>query len=1118
MKKFTILLSICLFLFINQANAQTFTNYTTEDGLVGNWIQGIAIDKKGNKWFCAGGEGVSKFDGVNWTSYTTADGLADSWVDAIAIDSEGNKWFATNWGGVSKFNDTTWITYTTEDGLANNTVLSMAIDGEGNKWFGTGGGGVSKFDGTTWSTYTTEDGLADNWVGGIAIDTEGNVWFATGEWDWGYGVGGGVSKFDGNNWTTYTTEDGLADGNFARITADSKGNIWVGIWAHGSDLHGGGISKFDGSTWTTYTNSDYPAIDDYVCAITIDSMGNKWFGTKGEGVLKFDDTNWTAYTTEDGLAGNEVRAIAIDEGGNLWFGTELGVSKLSLDLVGWWPFNGNANDESGNGNNGIVYGATLTTDRFGDANNAYYFDGIGDLITIQNSATLCPPHYTLSAWFKFTTDNQNNKSILSKAFSDAEGISYGIYYDNNQLTGIYGSGSKLSYPATFIKENWYHVLFICDTNLNITKLYLNGIIVTDGFVNENTVYDTLPLLIGAESDSSGLQKYFEGSIDDIRIYKRAISESEVQNLYHEGNWANPAIIKNSLNDQLICKNSNASLEVKANGTPPIHYQWQKYGTDITRDTNSTLIIDDFQNDDAGNYRCIAFNDYGADTSNTAKLTTDFVAPDSLMLYCTFDVVSSIINPVTGPGGTFNANPETNFTTGQIGNAYMANYMEDKLVIFPKEVIPFNRGCIEFWAKLTDMPEYISLGTSPGFFWALPDPYGEMQYMIMFNGNDGWGGAGLTARAGVNSAGYAAASSTGCWWYGYTYASILGDVNAWHHYALSWDICGVPGSQYKMQIYLDGIPIGDNGINCDGGERTPINLDQLTSGALYILDFMYMEQGSAAIDELKIWNYPKTQFIEQAYIYTVLNDQQICKNNNATFEVRSVGIPPIQYQWQKDGADITGETDSILTISSVQPGDKGEYRCIASNSYGIDTSNSAMLWIEFAEPTDIQGFTYIPEYQVAIYSVEIQQGHTYHFIVEGGNKIDSTGNSVTVHWGKPGQGRVKLIETSEIGCDAETNILNLTIGSTGIKDQLTQNLLIYPNPVKDNLIIKCDYATLSEITISVVDISGRRIIQREFEHIDLGDEQVLDLSSIKSGIYFLEIKSEMNSRVYKIIKE
>ena len=49
-------------------------------------------------------------------------------------------------------------------------------------------------------------------------------------------------------------------------------------------------------------------------------------------------------------------------------------------LVGWWPFNGNANDESGNGNNGTVNGATLTSDRFGTNNKAYLFDGVDDKI------------------------------------------------------------------------------------------------------------------------------------------------------------------------------------------------------------------------------------------------------------------------------------------------------------------------------------------------------------------------------------------------------------------------------------------------------------------------------------------------------------------------------------------------------------------------------------------------------------------------------------------------------------------------------------------------------------------------------------------------------------------
>jgi hypothetical protein len=67
-------------------------------------------------------------------------------------------------------------------------------------------------------------------------------------------------------------------------------------------------------------------------------------------------------------------------------------------LIGYWPFNGNANDESGNNNNGTVNGATLTNDRFGNANKAYAFDGVNDKIvsTINNPLQA---NWSVSFWY-----------------------------------------------------------------------------------------------------------------------------------------------------------------------------------------------------------------------------------------------------------------------------------------------------------------------------------------------------------------------------------------------------------------------------------------------------------------------------------------------------------------------------------------------------------------------------------------------------------------------------------------------------------------------------------------------------------------------------------------------
>ena len=90
-------------------------------------------------------------------------------------------------------------------------------------------------------------------------------------------------------------------------------------------------------------------------------------------------------------------------------------------LVGWWPFTGNANDLSGNNNNGVVNGATLTLDRLGNANSAYSFNGINTSIQVQsNSTLLLTNNYTLNGWFNanvFFNTNNSDRSIISKVAS-----------------------------------------------------------------------------------------------------------------------------------------------------------------------------------------------------------------------------------------------------------------------------------------------------------------------------------------------------------------------------------------------------------------------------------------------------------------------------------------------------------------------------------------------------------------------------------------------------------------------------------------------------------------------------------------------------------------------------
>ena len=104
-------------------------------------IQSIFI-VDGIKWFGTE-EGIAKHTGNNtldnWTVYTTDDGLVDNFVQAITGDKKGNIWFGTK-GGISVFNDSSWISYTTDNGLASNNILSIATDNDGIVWIGTDAG------------------------------------------------------------------------------------------------------------------------------------------------------------------------------------------------------------------------------------------------------------------------------------------------------------------------------------------------------------------------------------------------------------------------------------------------------------------------------------------------------------------------------------------------------------------------------------------------------------------------------------------------------------------------------------------------------------------------------------------------------------------------------------------------------------------------------------------------------------------------------------------------------------------------------------------------------------------------------------------------------------------
>jgi hypothetical protein len=211
----------------------------------------------------------------------------------------------------------------------------------------------------------------------------------------------------------------------------------------------------------------------------------------------------------------------------------------SSGLVGWWPFNGNANDESGNGNNGTVNGATLTTDRFGNTNKAYSFDG-DDLIQCLNSGPTGNPTITSSFWIKKPDNSYGH--IIGYGNDGINGQDYRIYVGSgNCSTGSIAFDTYNNAKAIIDNQNnewdFYVVVYdgIIGTNTSIANIYKNNILISSlcqsiNITNTN-ISNLFPITFG-NYHGTIQDGFYTGLLDDIGIWNRALTQQEITDLYN----------------------------------------------------------------------------------------------------------------------------------------------------------------------------------------------------------------------------------------------------------------------------------------------------------------------------------------------------------------------------------------------------------------------------------------------------------------------------------------------------------------------------------------------------------------------------------------------------------
>jgi hypothetical protein len=236
----------------------------------------------------------------------------------------------------------------------------------------------------------------------------------------------------------------------------------------------------------------------------------------------------------------------------------------SNGLVGWWPFNGNANDESGNSFNGVHNGPSLSSDRFGSPNSSYNFNGISDYLTIPSSVnnSITGP-YSVSFWIK----NNDGLNVFNghEVIGDRDSSSFKFRFRMN--FGI--SGSALLQDTSYIEavvanqaytilssipavNIWEHYVISYSAINQVLSAYKNGLLINS--INNVPFEPNARQINVARAVSPDYQNgvaYYNGTIDDIGYWSRTLSQQEIIELYNSVNCANNTVITPQINSLVI---------------------------------------------------------------------------------------------------------------------------------------------------------------------------------------------------------------------------------------------------------------------------------------------------------------------------------------------------------------------------------------------------------------------------------------------------------------------------------------------------------------------------------------------------------------------------------------
>lgn len=665
-------------------------------------------------------------------------------------------------------------------------------------------------------------------------------------------------------------------------------------------------------------------------------------------------------------------------------GIQLQAYEIRTGLVSYYPFDTSTTEDAAFTNDFTAVGSpSLVTSEPAARGSVLQLNGSAQYLRLdhptENAVNGMPIYlagsYSIAMWVKcegksaiqyLLTCGNSTTTTPFLAFQTGN-----VAANSNKLDVIIrndGNSTRLNHVVStgnVFDGTWHHIAWVDDNGT--VALYIDGVLDATSFSYSRAgtfTFDrtTLGTLIRTAVDSH----YFNGAVDDLSFWERPLTQAEVQDIMANGISVPVPALPPTLFAEPVSQTKNfqdaVTFSVIAQGTRPnnvLTYQWNKNNSPITDATNRTYRIFNLATENSGElYSVTVSNAAGFVTSSNATLT---VLPDgppdvrsNLVSFWPFDSVTND-NGVYSTIDTYARNDlilsnmtELSVVGGQFGNA-----------------LEFDNLLFTYAIRNGGTPSYSTNGYSVSMWVYKPDGTTAFQNDVRV-----FSESSTNNNTPLFTIGTTSAETTSAKIY------IRNDANhellnrastrpvfdgVWHH--ILWvDNNGV------AKLYIDGV------LDETDFTYTPegtLSLDTTSVGAIVrtsVGNYIYCD-----VDELAVWNrglsYTEVQEVRNNGVPPPLAPTppeitlqpvgtNVFTGSTVSFSVAVTGIGPFTYQWWKDTAPLTDQTNATLVLTDVQSGDQGAYKAVISNVAGSTNSENAVLVVtERPAPPSVLGIDF-----------------------------------------------------------------------------------------------------------------------------------------------------------------